>query len=308
MKETIKNLYNIDSKAFVKYTNKVYKIKANDDCEYCLKYLNIPCNNSLIEKINTLNLNDSFVMPLKTCIRTSYVQKDNKVFLISPWIENDYVESKELKIKYYLEKIGSMHNKTLYSLNVTKSYFHEITLRIEEQIEECFQKYEQLIRIIEKKEYKSPFEWYFTNNFKEIINSLDKSRSYLNKFKEIVKDKSMIRQVIIHQNFSYDHIFITKNKIIGNDKMKLASPIFDLKALFDVIDFGSIDVSGMLSEYFKYFSLEDYEKKWLLSLLFIVNDLKITNNDFLNLRNLMQILFKYKSINELENKLEAKNN
>lgn len=304
MKNTIKTLYNIDAKAFVKYSDKVYKVKGLDESEYCLKYVDYLSNNSLIEKINTLKLSDSFVMPIKTCIRSPQGQKDNKLFYLSPWIEDDLIESKDLKVKYYLLQIGQMHAKSSYTLNVSISYFNEITMKLEEDIEECYQKYENVMYIIERKEYKSPFEWYFTYHFKDIIASLDKSRHHLTKLKELVKEKATLRQVITHQNFSYDHVFLSKDKIIGNDKMKMASPVYDLKSLFDAIEFGSIDISGMFDEYFKNMKLEDYEIQWLLTLLFIPKTLKLISDDLFNLDKLMKVLFRYKSVCELESKLD----
>lgn len=307
MKNTIKTLYNIDAKALIKYTNKVYKVKSLDECEYCLKYVDNISNSTLIEKINALNLNNSFVMPIKTCIRTQIAKKEDKLFYLAPWVEDDNIESKELKIKYYLLQLGKMHAKSSYTLNVTQSFFSELTMNLEELIEESYQQYEKIIKIIERKEYKSPFEWYFINHFNQIIDSLDKSRTHLTSFKNITKDKASLRQVIIHQNFSYDHVFITKDKIIGNDKMKLASPVYDLKDLFEKVTFGSIDISGMINEYLKNIELEDYEKEWLLSLLFIVPKLNIIENDIKNLKNMMNILFKYKSICELEEKIGKKN-
>ena len=49
MKNTLKQLYNIDSKALIKYSDKVYEIKDVNDNKYCLKYTDCNCNNLLIE-------------------------------------------------------------------------------------------------------------------------------------------------------------------------------------------------------------------------------------------------------------------
>ena len=230
MKNTIKTLYDIDTKSLVKYTNKVYKIKDDKNNEYCLKYIDNSCNKLLLEKVNALKLNEQFVMPIKTCIRSTIGQINNKKFYLSRWIDDDLIESKDLKIKYYLKQVAIMHKKTSYTLNVTESFFNELTLSIEEQIEETYQSYEKIIYIIERKEYKSPFEWYFINHFNIIVKCLDNSRMHLENFKKLVKNKETIRQVINHLNFSYDHVFLSKDKIIGNDKMKLMSPVFEIKS------------------------------------------------------------------------------
>ena len=300
MKNTLKTLYDIDVDLITKYDKKVYKVKSNDNL-YCLKYSNDFCNNDLINKLEALNLSNSFILPIKSNIRTYHVNQTEKSFFLREWIEEDNVTSKDLKVKYYLTKLAEIHKKTSYSLNVTLSFYKEITMQIEEKIEESFQKYDKIISSIERKEYKSPFEWYFVFYYKDVINSLDKSRSYLETFKKQIKDKLTIRQVIIHQNFAFDHIFITKDKIIGNEKMKLSSPIYDLKSLFDKIDYGNINVVGMFDEYLKINELYDYEISWLLSLLFIVEELKLTDDDKDNLKKFMNILFKIKSISEIEN-------
>lgn len=306
MKKTIKDLYNIEPKALIKYTDKVYKVKNENEEEYCLKYVDNLCNNSIIEKIHTLNLNENFQMPIKNCVRSNHANVNNKLFYVSKWVEDDMIESKDLKIKHYLNQIGKLHKKTAYTLNVSASFFNEITMQIFEDIEKSYQYYEKVISSIEKLEYKSPFMWYFIEQYKNIIESLNKAKSYLEEFKKTTKEKLVIRQVIIHQNFSYDHVFISKNVIIGNDKLKQASPVYDLKSLFEKIEFGSVDLSGIIDEYLHSITLEEYELYWLFSLLYIISPLKIENNEIENISNLTNVMFKYKSINELENKLLKK--
>ena len=78
MKKTIKDLYNIEAKALIKYTDKVYKVKNNDEEAYCLKYVDNLCSNTLIEKMNTLNLNDCFEMPIKNCVRGNQSKYNNR--------------------------------------------------------------------------------------------------------------------------------------------------------------------------------------------------------------------------------------
>lgn len=301
MRDTIKSLYQIDPKVMIKYSDKVYKIKC-DDHDYCLKYVDQIDDGKIQERINALAL-QSFILPMKTSIRTNTAYKDNKLFSISSWVDEDYIESKDLKLKYYLSRIGQMHKKTMFSSNVTSSFFKEVVMQIEEKQQETFQQLDFLMSKIERKDYKSPFEWYYSLNFYLMIESLDKSKQKLEQFKTLIKDKNIIRQVITHQNFSYDHIFISKDKIIGNDKMKIASPIYEIVSLFSKTYFGSVDLSGCLDEYLKEFSLEDYEKEWLLSLLYIPSIYSIQKNDFKNMTNTMQNIFKYRSVCELDEKI-----
>lgn len=305
MKQTLKTLYDIDASALIQYTDKVYKVEDSSKNEYCLKYTTCNCKKEIVEKIKALNMQNSFVMPLSTCIRSFNANKDNKTFLVSKWIDDDNVSSKDLKIKYYLKQIAKLHNQSLYSVNVSFSYFNEVCMSIEEKIEECYQKYENIVYDIERKEYKSPFEWYFISFYYQIIKSLDESRANLDKLKNLTRDKSTLNMAITHQNFSYDHVFILNDKIIGNDKMALNTPLFDLISLFNNVEFGTIDLSKMLNEYFSIIKYDDYEIKWLLALLFIPSSITITDNEFNNINQLMQILFKIKSVFELSDSLNS---
>ena len=125
-----------------------------------------------------------------------------------------------------------------------------------------------------------------------------------NKFKELTKDKSTIRQVITHQNFDYSHVFIAKDKIISNEKMQICSPVYEIQSLFEHSYFGSIDLSGCLTEYFDKFTLEDYEIEWLLALLYVPIIKFYLGNDFKNLTNIMQSVFMVKSVEELESEIK----
>lgn len=306
MKNIIKDLYNIDATAIIKYSDKVYKIK-NENKDYCFKYIDNNYNNNLIDKLSILKLDECFQMPEKTCVRSNIAKHNNKNFYISKWVNDDLIESKDLKLKYYLNKLGELHNKTSYTLNVSLSYFNEMYMVIEEKLQQSYQYYEKMIYSIERLEYKSPFHWYFIEQFKNINESLNKSKQFLEEFKNITKDKLVVRQVIGHLNFSYDHVFILENKIISNDKIKQIPVVYDIVSLFNKIEFGSIDISLLFKEYLNINNLEDYEIKWLFALLYVVDIVTFDNDDLNNIKTLNNIFFKYKSINELELKINKKN-
>lgn len=196
--------------------------------------------------------------------------------------------------------------KQLLHQNVSVSFYKETAAYIEEQQQQCLQILDKMMEDIERLDYKSPSQWYYTLNYTKFIKSLDQSKEHLNRFKELTKDKSTIRQVVTHQNFDYNHIFISKDKIISNEKMQICSPVFEIKSLFEHSYFGAIDLSGCLKEYFAKFQFEDYEVEWLLALLYIPYIKFYPGNDFKNLTNIMQSVFMVKSVDELCQELQKK--
>lgn len=301
MRNTLKQLYDIEPLALVKCSNKVYQIKCNDSC-YCLKYVDNYDDGKIIEKLEALKI-DYFQIPLKTCQRNLTSKVNDKIIKITPWINEEYLEAKDIKLKFYLARIGEVHQKSVFTSNVSVSFYKETAAAIEEKQQQVFQIIDKMMEDIERLDYKSPSQWYYTLNYTKLVKSLDKSKECLNKFKELTKDKSVIRQVITHQNFDYNHVFISKDKIISNERMQINSPVFEITSLFEHSYFGSIDLSGCLREYFSKFAFEDFEKEWLLSLLYIPTLKFYPGNDFKNLTNIMQSIFIYKSVEELDNEL-----
>lgn len=304
MRDTLKQIYNIDAKAMIKCNDKVYQIKC-DDGFYCLKIIDHNDDGRIKEKLEALKI-DCFNIPIPTNQRAITTNINDKIVSLTPWISEEYIEAKDIKLKFYLKKIADLHLKSQFSSNISNSFYLETYSYINEKEQETTQLLDKMMEDIERIDYKSPSQWYYTLNYTKLLKSIEKSKDCLNKFHELTKDKSVIRQVITHQNFDYNHIFISKDKIISNEKMTICSPIFEIKSLYDHSYFGSIDLSGCLKEYFEKFSFEDYEIEWLLALLYIPNVKFYPGNDFKNLTNIMQAIFTYKSIEELDAYLHKK--
>ena len=213
MRDILKELYNIEPKALIKCSDKVYQIKCNDNACYSLKYVDHFDDGKVCEKLEALHI-DYFTMPIKTQQRTITPTYKDKVIRLTPWIQEEYLEAKDIKLKYYLSRIGEVHQKTAFTSNVSVSFYKETAAYIEENQQQCLQILDKMMEDIERLDYKSPSQWYYTLNYTKFIKSLEKSKEHLNQFKEFTKDKSTNQQVDTHQNFDYNHIFISKEKII----------------------------------------------------------------------------------------------
>lgn len=114
MRDLLKQLYNIEPKALIKCSDKVYQIKCNDNACYSLKYVDHFDDGKVCEKLEALHI-DYFTMPIKTLQRTITPTYNDKVIRLTPWIQEEYLEAKDIKLKYYLSRIGEVHQKTTFT-------------------------------------------------------------------------------------------------------------------------------------------------------------------------------------------------
>ena len=116
MKYIIKEKYGIDVLSFIKISDKVYKIKAKDQ-DYSLKYIEQSNLDSIIEKLNIIKI-EFFVYPIKN-YDNEYVSSFEGVnFIVCPWIEEENILIKDLKLKFFLDSLAELHNKSFYTIKV----------------------------------------------------------------------------------------------------------------------------------------------------------------------------------------------
>lgn len=265
MNKIIKDNYDLDIIGVIKITDKVYRLKTKENKYFCLKYIE---NNdeSIFAHLSLINLS-SFSIPIKNKNKTYITNINDQYYFLTPWYEDEMLQVKEISLKFFFDELIKLHKKSMYDSKINKGYFEEIFLKLEKEINEEEIELNDYLSNIEKLEYKSPSEWLFimnNNRFKEAIN---KSKEYLSKFKESIKELDTIRVSLVYLNFDFTNILVKEEKMIGIEKIKLAPFIFDIKDLFDKSYNLSIDILMYFKLYFKEIKLLDYEKYWLLSLL-----------------------------------------
>ena len=127
---------------------------------------------------------------------------------------------------------------------------------------------------------------------------IDKANSSLEKFKELSYKKSNVRMSFSYTCFDYNHVFLKAKKIIGVENIEVASPIYDIFHTISKTNNSNIDVKSYYLKYFNSFILEDYEKEWLYSLLYIPK-LDIDVNEISNISNICNSLDNLKSSYEI---------
>lgn len=296
MKILLKNLYNIDPVSFIKLSDKVYRIKTNTN-DYILKYVDNSNIDIIIEKLTILNIN-SFLFPLMN-VNGDYLSNfNNSNFLVYEWLREEKVVLKDLKLKFYLEQLSLLHNKTFYTLKVNENFFKDTYEYIGNQIDQVELKIEKYMDSIEKNDYKSPSKWLFLLNYPLYLDAIDKANKALEKFKELSYSKNTIRMAFTYKNFDYKHIFLKEQKIIGIENMELSPPVYDIFYSLSTLEDISIDMKNYYEKYFKSFILDDYEKEWLYSLLYIPK-INISNDEVVNIVNISSSLNYLRNSNEI---------
>jgi hypothetical protein len=296
MKELINNLYKINVTSFIKISDKVYKIKS-DDKNYILKYIDNNNLNMIIEKLNIVKIDTIYFPILNT--NNEYISKyENYSFVIYNFLEEEKTSLNDLKLKFYLNELANLHNKTYYPLKVNDSFFKDTYEYIGKLIDDKEKVIKDYMEYIENTNYKSPSEWLFLLNYPTYIKCIDEANEALEKFKNISYKKSNVRMAFTFNNFDYKHIFLKESKIIGVDNIRLSSPVYDIFYTLSVIENSNVDIKSYYLKYFKTFILEDYEKEWLYSLLYIPN-LNISNDECLNIKNITNSLEYIKSSYEI---------
>jgi len=267
MIELIKELYDLNIIMIYSLSSSTYKLKSDGDT-YILKYIDSKSKlDGIVSRVKTLDLNVfDYIIPNKY---GEYVSKFNEnMFILTPY----YQESSsmdEMKLKLYIESITKLHNKTFYTLNVSNDFFLETFEYIEEKLINTSEQLDKIIESIEKDDYKSPFGWMLILNYAYLRKCMDKSYEYLERFKRKSKEKNSVRMVFSYLNFDLKHIMLNDKKIISIENMKNAPPIFDIVDMVEKCYDSSISLVSVLEEYLNKFSLQVYERSWLLAILYI---------------------------------------
>lgn len=288
MKEIIKTLYNIEVLTFIKISDKVYKIKTMNS-DYALKYIEQNNIDFIIEKLELLNVS-FFVYPLKN-INNQYVSSfDEFNFIVFPWIEGDNALLKDLKLEFFLDSLAELHNRSFYTVRVNNSFFDETYDFIANKIDKTTEYIESYMSQIERLDYKSPSQWLFLLNYPVYVEALSKANKSLEEFKEKCEKKTSVRMAMTYNNFDYKHIILKHKKLLGIENIETTSPVYDVFYTFSSLNEIKVDTKLYYEKYFNKFIFDDYEKLWLLSLLYIPRIENLSSNEISNIKEVTNSL------------------
>ncbi len=217
-------------------------------------------NNNILEIYNYLNSRGFGYLP-----RLEYCDNDIYVYEYS----NDTKTPNEQRMSDLIKMDALLHNKTVYYKDISLDEIKEIYENLSMKIDSTYNYYDDIMTMIESNVYMSPSEYMLARNCSSIFSCLNFCRSELDKWFEMMKNKTKKRIVLLNNDLKLDHLIKSdENVLIGWNKSLRDLPIYDFiniyKKYYDVYDFNEL-----YKEYLKRFPLTFEERKLMFIILFI---------------------------------------
>lgn len=207
------------------------------------------------------------------------ISEENEEYEVSEYI--DEVEyPKEQKMIDMINLVSLLHNKTTHYKEIDLDDYKEIYEDIRNNIEYLDSYYQDYITLIETHVFMSPSEYIFARNVSKVFAALSFCKQEVEKWYELIKDKTKQRLVVLHNNLDLSHFLRTdKSYLLSWDKAKIGIPIFDLYILYKrhALDF---DFSDILKQYEKNYPLQEDERKLFFILIALPNKLDFNLSEY----------------------------
>ena len=179
----------------------------------------------------------------------------------------------------FIKILSFLHSKTAYFKDIDIVEYKSIYENIKNNLDNLNGYYNNLVNIIETKEYMSPSEYLLIRNISIIFSSINYCYQNLEDWFKTIKDMTKKRVVTLYNNIDLNNLLKSKEKIylINFDKTCLDIPIFDLYTFYKKYG-NSNDFSSLLKIYENIFPLSEEEKKLLFTMISIPDKILINNN------------------------------
>ena len=198
-------------------------------------------------------------------------------FEVTPFIK-DYKTPLEDRLSTLVYLVSLLHTKTTFYKKISLDEIKEIYESKTEKILYTKEYYESLCYKKDLDNMLSPSDYLFIRNISIVLLSLNRSKSFLDKWYKCFKDKTSKRCVLNHNNLDTSHILINDIPFLINfNDSVFDSPIIDLESIIRN-NYKNIDISSMFNSYISRYSLNNCELYLFYSNIlmpFTLNDEKL---------------------------------
>lgn len=216
--------------------------------------------NNVLQIYNYLNSRGFNYLPkLEYCDDKTYVYE----------FVNDISTPLEQKMSDLIKLDALLHNKTVYYKDISLDEVKETYEKLQKQINQTYEYYDNMLNLIDQDVYNSPSDYLLQRNCSMIFSCLNFCLHELDEWYEIMKKKTKVRLVLVHNNLDPSHVIKKdSNVLLSFDNARINMPIYDFinvyKKMYDKYDFNEL-----YKEYNKVFPLLKEEKKLMFIILFI---------------------------------------
>lgn len=196
----------------------------------------------------------------------------------------EYIEDidipKEQKLLDLIDLVSLLHNKTTHYKEIDEDDYKKIYEDINNNIDYLNSYYDDIMSIIESKVYMSPSEYLLARNISKIYSALNYSKTELEVWYKLIKEKRKQRVVVLHNNLDISHFLRNENSYLINwDKSKIDIPIFDLYKLYRRHGY-EYNFSDILKRYEKNYPLKEEERKLLFILISLPDKIEFNKSNY----------------------------
>ncbi len=192
---------------------------------------------------------------------------------------SDTQTPKEQKASDIIKMDALLHNKTVYYKDVSLDEVKEVYENLNMKIDNVYNYYDDLVTMIESRNYASPSQYMLLRNCSTIFSCLSFCKSELNRWYEIASSKNKKREVLLHNNLDPSHLIRSNDNIlISWDYARRDLPIYDFIKLYKN-NYNKYDFSDLYKEYLKSFPLLEEERLLMFIILFIPWKIRFNNSE-----------------------------
>ncbi len=263
----IKNKYNIDDLAEIKLSNNVTKINSKDNT-YIVKKVISDDLETLFTRLYLSHV-DNFNLPLRGN-NNKYVQIENdSYYILYKYYHDEKILGYDLKLSFYVKKIAELHKKTYININSNDNYLESILNYLDDKIKELSSILNSRMEVEERKDYHSSNNWYFLLHYQKMMNALMEASNHVLNLENEVKNQKNMRLCLTYQNFDFEHILLKQEKIISIENIGFNLASLDIYNLITKLNINYLNVIPYINEYLKINPLNNYEKEYLMAMLYI---------------------------------------
>ena len=275
---------------------KPYKVTVKKN----VKIFNCTCGNYVIKNKKQKDIKELYKY-LNSRAFTYYPKllEDNRSEVNVFEYQEDFSIDSEQKLYDLINLVSLLHSKTSYYKEVSKDKLKSIYEMLLGRVEYIENNLNNIIFSIEDNVFVSPSGTLLLNKSNKVFESLSFLKREIEEWYKYSIDNTKMRVSVVHNNLELEHYIKNEDDyLISWDNYIIDTPIIDIVKLYKKI-YLVMDFTELLNKYLEKFPLHEYEKKLLIIMLVMPDDLILSSDELKNVfivRKYLDYVFKTENL------------